>query len=210
MNDWPRCGAALKRGVCESAVIAGPDGEPGDACAFHSRQASLEPDAAVRVDGASGSTDADAAIDEAPATVERIASLRAALREGSSTAEVAELIQAMILDGLRASRDVFHTCSKCGKRDPVSLPDLNTRISAARALVEELEGKMQAQDPAVAIARAREKERHDMDSLTDDELALLIEHYRAELGEPEPDKRELVLASARRVIFEHEQLEVVA
>ncbi|MHB8470786.1 MAG: hypothetical protein ACYDCH_13690 [Gaiellaceae bacterium] len=137
-----------------------------------------------------------ALVDEAPATVEKITSLRAALREGTATAEVADLMRELLLDALRASRDVFVTCSNCKHRSPVQLPDLATRMKAAESLIENLEGKIGAakEEPWRELKGLHDRE---MDSLSDDELFLLsLEANDGELPHPKDE----VLEVARRIV----------
>ena len=141
-------------------------------------------------------------IEEAPESVP-IESLRRALAEGLLTDEVAGDLQALILSGLKASKSVFATCTHCHKRTHVELPDLATRISAARALIEEIEGKLAAAAPP--------KERTDLawrkfEDLSDDELELLV--YESYLDDPEWDGRdprsgESIAEIARRVLAAH-------
>jgi hypothetical protein len=163
----------------------------GELCSPHFRKAAAAaqeacagPSAASDVGDAAS---ADAVAEADPDTLEelapvdeaepvRIESLRAALREGSSTAEVAELVRQMLLDGLRASKTLFHTCTKCGKKDPVTLPDLSTRISATRALVEELDGRVKSvpeNDDPRAAALLQKSER-SLASCTDEELEMIV------------------------------------
>jgi hypothetical protein len=80
-----------------------------------------------------------------PSDAQPIESPAGALREGLMTDETAESVRELILDGLKASRTVFTDCRHCQKRRPVNLPDLGTRITAARALVEEIGGKLHQQ-----------------------------------------------------------------
>jgi hypothetical protein len=135
-------------------------------------------------------------------STERVASIRAALRGDLLSVEVAESVGDLILEGLRASKDVYSTCPGCGKRHPVSLPDLATRVSAARSLVEELEGKLAAKATTVeerveAVAAAAQR---DLEALSDDELSLLL--YDPEAPEESPYAREKLRRIAERVLAE--------
>jgi hypothetical protein len=123
-------------------------------------------------------------------STERVASIRGALRGDLLSVEVAESVGDLILEGLRASKDVYATCPGCGKRHPVSLPDLATRVSAARSLVEELEGKLAATATTVeerveAIAASVHR---DLEALSDDELSLLVYDSRTPDDSPFADE----------------------
>jgi len=130
---------------------------------------------------------------------EAVASIRAILKGDLSTSAVADSIGELLIEGLNASKDIFATCPSCGKRHPVQLPDLGTRITAARALIEEAEGKLQA------VAKSADEkiqdvlaERARIEDLTNDELMMLS----IELEGPEFDLREEARKAARRVLAE--------
>lgn len=183
-RPWPRCEAPLKNGsLCNRTVARGENGPEG-LCSHHLANppaADVEP--IVLADEEEPEV---ATVDESPQTVEKIGSIRAAIREGASTTETAELIQDLILDGLRASKDVYATCTHCKKRTPVALPDLSARVKAASELMNQIEGKL-ADGKAPAGDRVKElmdKMRHDIDQMTDDELLELA--ARTELGETTP------------------------
>jgi hypothetical protein len=173
--NHPLCSATLKDGsACQSVAIE------GGLCRPHLKKAAA---AEVEAEGPVQTPDigraADSAVEEAPAEEAepvRVESLRAALREGTSTAEVASLMQQMLLDGLRASKDVYATCRKCGTRSPVSLPDISARISSARALVAELDGVLKAETQTVdqRLEVAQRKAEQDLASCTDAELTMIM------------------------------------
>jgi len=60
-----------------------------------------------------------------------IESLRDALRGAVHTEEVAALIESMLLDALRATKDIYTTCPSCKHRHPVPLPDRYRSIAPA-------------------------------------------------------------------------------
>jgi hypothetical protein len=215
-QSHPLCSATLKNGQpCQSVATT-----PVGMCAGHARKAAEAAAAeaaeatgpgrsenveTAAVSAASESDASSSGISSRPAGVSdsltaeepvRIESLRAALREGSSTAEVAALMQNMLLDGLRANKTIFNTCTKCGKRDAVVLPDLATRISATRALVEELDGRVKqvSETADQQLDAARRKAAEDLASCTDADLSLIA--IAANDGAPESMKqtaRELAL-----------------
>jgi hypothetical protein len=172
-SEHSRCSARLKSGEPCTHVAVTEEGlcRP---CAKKATAANVEgPIAAENLEAATVSE-----VDELSEETEpvRIDSLRAALREGSSTAEVAALMQSMLLDGLRASKTVFCTCKKCGSRNPVDLPDLGTRVAAVRALVEELDGRVKqvTETADQKLEAARRRAESDLASCSDDELTLLV------------------------------------
>jgi len=176
-TPWPRCSAD----GCSNAVreVAGPyrgkrQSEPDGKCSRH-KIADTEYVAPVPQD-VPAALDPEDVLDDSPVTSERIASLRDALREGVSTAEVAELVREQLLEGLRASKSIFTTCPDCKHRHPVVLPDLATRISATQKLIEEVEGKLQATQADAMdelSQRGREIERA-VSEMSNEELALEI------------------------------------
>ena len=93
-------------------------------------------------------------------------------------------MQSMLLDGLRANKTVFCTCKGCGKRTPVDLPDLSTRISATRALIEELDGRVKqvSETADQQLDAARKKAAEDLASCTDADLAMIV--LASDDGEP--------------------------
>lgn len=178
-SDHPLCSATLRSGDACTHVAVTEDG----LCQPCARKAAAETE---RAEGPSGLSEMEGAQDSRAEEFEfteteprpepvPVESLRAALRENASTAEVAELMQAMLLDGLRASKTVYSSCRRCGTRSPVALPDMTARIAAMRALVEETSGKLRqvnesADQRLEALRQAADK---DLDSMTDEELTLL-------------------------------------
>lgn len=172
-TPWPRCTAPKKSGepcgtVVETDPATGGPAEHGF-CSHHAANPVELDDAPSLMED---EADVAPVLDDSPATTERIGSLRAALREGASTTETAKLIEDLILDALRASKDHYATCVHCRKRTPVSLPDLGTRVKAAETLLNQLEGRLAdgkapQGDRIAELMRAIE---HDITSATDEEL----------------------------------------
>ena len=204
-----RCAGSLKDGSpCRSVVVRDESDELSAFCSHHLKlsQASpapvlaMAPDAgeihseAVSLSGATASENPQAEQERESAP---IASIRQALKGDLSTSSVADSIAELLLEGLRASKEVFTTCPSCNKRHPVSLPDLGTRISAARALMEELEGKL-AQQAKSAEDRISEAlaGKVGLSELTNDELLLLV--HGGDDGDFRSDAQEI----ARRVLRE--------
>jgi hypothetical protein len=222
-QSHPLCSATLKNGQPCQSVATTPIGM----CAGHARKAaeaaaaeaealpgpSSVPDmgeaaAVSQPDSSSASSEADgfsSPVGEGSGSLTaeepvRIESLRAALREGSSTVEVASLMQNMLLDGLRANKTIFSTCKKCGSRTPVDLPDLGTRISATRALIEELDGRVKqvSETADQQLDAARRKAEDDLASCSDAELAVIILAESA--GTETPNPRELAQRLAKELL----------
>lgn len=185
-RDWPRCSEP----DCDTAVreivgdYRGPRQPEADGkCARHG----IEDTTYVPTPASVPTLDEqelEAVLDGSPVVSERIASLRDALREGVVTAEVADLVREQLLQGLRASKSVFMTCPDCKHRHPIVLPDLATRISATQKLIEEVEGKIAAQQQSAesAIDQEATKLLSDREALTDDELARYIAQLERELA----------------------------
>ena len=214
-NSHPRCSVLLAdNSKCRSAVVRDQDGALSEFCAHHLKvnaspaplllageplSADAEQELVASVSASTAASEATSSL-EPPGESTPIASIRAVLRGDLSTASVADSIGELLLEGLRASKDVYTTCPHCSKRHPVSLPDLGTRITAARSLLEELEGKIAAQakssEDRVAEALAGKTR---LENLSNDELTLLlIEQEGAEW-----DLREDVFEAARRVLADH-------
>lgn len=220
-TSWPRCPELLKSGEPCNRAVTTENGVPATYCAHHQNFNASEPHPvsgtldsdSEESAGSSSPTDTEPAASalippvvdaqaqpEAEETTEStpIASIRAALRGGLLTSETAEAIVDLILEALRATKSVYASCPSCGKRHPVSLPDLGSRVNAASQLLEQLEGRLKqeavsADERAAAISS---KAQDDLGSLTDDELALLL---RAENGETYDFKSD-VAALARKVL----------
>lgn len=200
---WPLCAGLTKDGKpCRSVADKLPEGGPGRFCRAHQRQADRDAEYAAMLAAAELEPEAAPEPEPGPSVVEpapepvQVESLRAALRAGASTAEAAGLIGDLILDGLKASKDVYAVCRKCGTKTPVNLPDLNTRVSAASKLIEEIEGKQLAErSSADAVAAAQAKQvLHGVEALSDDELCVLAAGT---------DISAEVLAAARRIVEAH-------
>jgi hypothetical protein len=213
-NPAPRCIGQLKDGSdCRSVAIKGPY------CAFHSKQAlkqastaSPPPVQAVEeqpataapgpldtavVAGTSCESTGEPIEDAEPRDSTPIASLRAALRGDLSTSTVADLMGEMLLEALRASKEVFSTCPACNRRHPVSIPDFGTRMKAAESLLEQIEGRLAQQ------SKSSEERIHEalngktrIEDLSNDELLLLT----LEKEGPDWDLREDAQELARKVL----------
>lgn len=193
MSDWPTCSATLGDGrtPCRTRTAT----RDGELCAYHLANPPAPPVAVGDVPEPEPVeeevVDVDAgpsagSVDETPAVVERIDSLRAALRQGLLTAETGELISDMLLDGLRSSKDVFTTCPACKHRHPVTLPDLGVRVNAASRLVEEIEGKLREANRGIPdeLEAARKRVRESIESASDADLDLLLAGELGWIGEP--------------------------
>lgn len=166
-TDWPRCQAPRKDGVpCGSAVIKGTDGKPSATCAFHAPQLEAAPAAAEPA-----VSDEVAPVQNEPSIP--VESLRAALRGNLQTEEFAGLVEELLLDSLRASKDVWTSCPHCQKKHPVNLPDVGTRAAAVTRLVEVLEGRAReaANDVEAELDREAQLVLKSIESMTDEELA---------------------------------------
>lgn len=212
-TDWPRCGSLLRdESVCGRAVARDEDGGPAQACAHHLR---FEvPSLGMEADVLAGAGDtsslqpvpAETATAEAMES-EPIASLRSQLRGDLSVRRVADSMSELLLQALEASRDLFCTCKKCGARTPVQVPDLATRVTAARALMEEVEGKIAAQAKTPADRSAQLFAGGvSFEDLSDDELLILLEDE----SEGPIDLRKAAIETARRVLAAAEAVEVAA
>jgi hypothetical protein len=187
-RDWPTCSEE----GCTSAArevrgdYRGPRQPEADGkCARHRIEDTTYLPTPTPVPTLEEETEPEATLDESPVVVERIASLRDALRGDLLSSEVAALIRDQLLEGLRAAKTSFTTCPKCSHRHPVTLPDLSTRISATQRLVEEIEGKLAAQQQSAesAIDQEATKLLRDREALTDDELARYISRLERELAD---------------------------
>jgi hypothetical protein len=187
-RDWPRCSEP----DCDTAVreivgdYRGPRRPEADGkCARHRIEDTTYVPTPAPVPTFDEEPEPEATLDESPVAVERIASLRDALREGVVTAEVAELVREQLLQGLRASKSHFATCPNCKRKHPIILPDLATRISATQKLIEEVEGKLaqQQQSAESAIDQEATKLLRDREGLTDEELARYIAQLERELAD---------------------------
>lgn len=187
-RHWPRCSEP----DCATAVreIAGDyrgprQPEPDGKCSRHRIEDTEFVPTVIVASAPEDETESEAGVDESPVASERIASLRDALREGVVTAEVAELVREQLLEGLRASKTTFVTCPDCKHRHPIVLPDLATRISATQKLIEEVEGKLAAQQQSAegAIDQEATKLLRDREALTDEQLARYIAQLERELAD---------------------------
>lgn len=131
-EPWPTCSTPGCRSVVsrDPATDRGP--APDGLCQGHRR---LSADIAALPDKEVHNTD-EAVVPEEPAVPVPIDSLRDALRGAIRTTEVSDLINAMLLDALRASKKVWHDCPHCRRRSTVALPDLATRVGAITKLLE--------------------------------------------------------------------------
>lgn len=182
---WPPCSEEGCTNVVREIAgsYRGPrQPEPDGRCARHR----IEDTQFVPTPAAVVPTDEEpqATLDESPVASERIASLRDALRGDLLSTEVASLIRDQLLEGLRSSKTSFATCPNCSHRHPVTLPDLSTRISATQRLVEEIEGKLAAQQQSAgsAIDQEATKLLRDREALSDEELARYIAQLERELA----------------------------
>jgi hypothetical protein len=100
---------------------------------------------------------------------EPIQSLRKALKDGLLTPEVAEAARALLLEALNATKDMYVSCPGCGKRVPVQVPDLGTRVKAVQALLDQIEGKVAAAPPQKPRASGQKFEE-----MSDEELEALL------------------------------------
>ena len=178
---WPRCSAE----GCTRAVREVPGNYSGarlpeadGLCSGHVPKPA--PDVPTL-----GHEEPEAVVDDSPASTERIASLRDALREGVLTDEVATLVRDQLLEGLRASKSIFVTCPDCKHRHPVVLPDLSTRITATQKLIEEVEGKLAAkqEDVKTELQRDADELLRRREELSDEELALAIATLEREIAD---------------------------
>jgi hypothetical protein len=126
-----------------------------------------------------------------------VASLRTELRAGLMTEEIAGLIRENLLAGLKAVKDQYVSCRKCGTRSPVAIADLGTRTNAAEKLLDQLDGKLRAESASVdqKLELAQRKAEQDIESCTDSDLSMIL--VASEAGEPESMK-----ATARRLAVE--------
>lgn len=230
-ENWPICAGVLKSGApCQSVVARDEDGLPGAYCAHHLKtSAALSPPLAVEEGTkvpeqpaaaapatafppalpdtavAAGEPAPDEAepglTSEGPTESIPIASLRAALRGELSTSAVADLMGEMLLEALRASKEVFSTCPGCNRRHPVAIPDFGTRMKAAESLISEIEGRQ------AAVAKSSQERVHEalagrtrIEDLTNDELLLLS----LEENGSEWDLREDIYETAQRIVSSHD------
>ena len=105
-----------------------------------------------------------------------VASLRGELRAGLMTEEIASLIRENIVAGLRAVKDQYVSCQHCGKRSPVQVADLGTRVNAAEKLLDQMDGRLKAENASVdqKMEAALRKVESDLASCTDAELQLIV------------------------------------
>jgi hypothetical protein len=61
----------------------------------------------------------------------------------AKSSEHYELMAESLFECLDAMKDVYHTCSKCGKRDPIKIPDANARVKAVETLLNQGFGRPQ-------------------------------------------------------------------
>lgn len=185
--EWPRCsdcGNAVRdvQGDYPGKRIPEPDGK----CSAHRSQdtAYVAPEL---VHIADASEEPDVTLDETPAVVERIESLRDAMRGDLLTGEVASLIREQLLDALRAVKQQWTTCPHCQKRHSVPLADLATRINAASKLIEEVDGKLAAQQETAESALDRKATRlvRNRSDMSDEDLARVIAQLEEELSADE-------------------------
>jgi hypothetical protein len=180
-GDWPLC--SWEAG-CRSVARRDPETDKGPSpdllCAAHARIAAEI--AALPEQGEEVHTE-ELAIDEPPIPV-AIESLRDALRGAVQTTEVAALMESMLLDALRASKMVWHSCPHCKRRSTVQLADLATRVGAITKLLEVLEGRLKdgVESEWDAERRAIEKRQQDLQRLHGIELDAEIERLSEQLG----------------------------
>ena len=217
-TDWPRCSHPLKDGTpCSRAVAPGEDGKPSAACAHHLKASAAaglpsssspvvveEQPAAATPDPAASSpaSEFDTVVAAGNPGPERepqaITSLRQALRGDLQTDTVAALISDLLLDALRASRDIYSTCPKCETRHAVNLPDLAARVKAAESLMEQVEGRLAQAAKSDETGLAAILERTLFESLSDAQLGLYLAAYGEEHEARHAQLREL----AERVLAE--------
>lgn len=183
---YRRCVAARDNGQrCRAHAI-----EDSDVCAFHAeRGADVHPEVEPP----------EAALDEEEpqepqepqesqelqgpqaSRSQHVTDVRAALR-GEASASY-ERLAAFFDDAIAAEREVYGSCTKCGKRVPVAVPDWNARTNAVRLLLEQGYGKP-AQTKDVPVERAEYK---DVREMTLDEIHVEIAWLREKKYRNNPD-----------------------
>ena len=188
-TPWPHCSAPEGCTSATREVVGSYRGkripEPDGRCSFHKIEDTVYIEPQPEPTATPEEPEEIATVDESPVVVERIESLRESLRSDLITSEVAELIRDQLLEGLRASKVSFATCPHCSHRHPIVLPDLATRINATQKLVEELEGKLQAQYESAEdkLDRASAALVKDRSQMSDAELARAIILLEQEIAE---------------------------
>jgi hypothetical protein len=184
-RDWPRCSECANvvrdvQGDYPGKRIPEPDGR----CSAHRLEDTLYAPPEIAQTDDAAEPEAELTLDESPAAVERIESLRDAMRGDLLTGEVADLIRLQLLDALRAVKQQWTTCPHCQKRHSVPLADLATRINAASKLIEEVDGKLAAQQETAQSALEREatKLTRSRAAMSDSDLALRIVMLEADLA----------------------------
>jgi len=173
---WPRCEEA----DCDNAVRRDPVTGKGPAvdlrCSRHKICDDLERPAEVIEDEAE-ITEADEP-ENVVASLERVPSVRDALKEALGTAETVALMKAQLEQGLRAEKQGWGTCSKCKTRVPFTLPDLAGRVRAAETIRQLVDGTDEVR-PTELLEQQAQVTLDELRAMTDDELARLYVDLQA-------------------------------
>src|SRR5579872_3774434 len=137
-GGWPRCTAASWRpDGCGTTVASGADGEPhvSGLCQHHLEAAEATPPVVPASEP--DVSPASVAVAEADAALSgQIADLRGRLKADVSAPAFYRALFDSISSAVEAQRVYQVTCRSCGDRQAGQLPDLVTRISALRQLLD--------------------------------------------------------------------------
>jgi hypothetical protein len=167
-GSWPRCGEATWRGPCPTASVEA-DGGP---CQHHLDNPVVEveepleepTEISLRDETLNGAPVADDAH-----IAERVDNLRAQLAK--DIGDEYALLRDSLLEGLKALRETWATCRKCGTRTQVVVPDMGSRVRAVEALLNQTAGRPGEESKRVdGISRRAHEILAEIEGMTDEEL----------------------------------------